>query len=156
MRKIYDRIGVSEYGRTPKDRSLLEEKIKCSEDDVQIAVLEWSKYNPVLRDHLISIANQRQTNVIHGAKLKRMGVRAGVSDLFLPYPIDKYHGLWIELKVGEKKLSKAKKEQVEWLNKMRKAGYAAFITFGFEETIYLLDCYLRSPEALPKNDLLMI
>ena len=41
-----------------------------------------------------------------------MGVKAGVSDLFLAYPNPNFHGLWIELKSEKGKKSP---EQKHWL-----------------------------------------
>lgn len=68
------------------------------------------------------IANERKTSLRYGAILKAMGVMAGASDLFLAYPSKVYHGYWIELKAPGKQPSD---KQLEFLHKMRRAGYAS-------------------------------
>jgi hypothetical protein len=62
--------------------------------------------------------------------LKAMGVRAGVSDLFLPVPAGGKHGLWLELKALGGAIST---EQRVWLGEMRKNGYSAFLCVGWED-----------------------
>lgn len=52
--------------------------------------------------------------------LKRMGVKAGISDLALFYPSRGYHGLWIELKAPGGRLTPP---QARWLKLMEAAGY---------------------------------
>ncbi len=47
--------------------------------------------------------NDSQTNKIRGAMLKAEGVKKGVPDIFLPVPLNGYHGLYIEMKVADKK-----------------------------------------------------
>lgn len=132
-------------------------KLIPSEDDDQIAIIEWSKYIPILRDYLIHIPNggsraKKEITLKSGKKikisleanrLKLMGVRAGVSDLFLPYPNKKYHGLWVELKRNGLKENAVSKEQLDWIDKMRSAGYQAIIAFGCDEAIAIFEIYLR-------------
>lgn len=67
-----------------------------------------------------------------------MGVKAGVSDLFLAYPSKHYHGLWIELKSEKGKLSPAQKH---WLNLMKEVGYGVAVSYCIEETFDILQKY---------------
>jgi len=75
-------------------------------------------------------------------QLKAEGVRAGVSDLFLAYPIatgkvvmsdfrNFYSGLWIEMK-GRGKYVHLTPTQFAWLTKM-KSDYACCVAYGWEE-----------------------
>jgi len=54
--------------------------------------------------------------------LALMGVKKGVSDLFLAYPVGQYSGFWLELKAPGKKPNSA---QMDWLKLMESVGYAA-------------------------------
>jgi hypothetical protein len=70
-----------------------------------------------------------------------MGVKAGVSDLFLPVPRGGFHGLWIEMKRVSG--GRASKEQREWLGDMIRQGYAAQICYGWKEASEALKKYLE-------------
>ena len=78
-----------------------------------------------------------------------MGVKAGVSDLFLAYPNPNYHGLWIELKSEKGKMSP---EQKHWLKLMADVGYATAISYHIENTYDILRDYFECiiNNSLPK------
>ena len=79
--------------------------------------------------------------------MKRMGVRAGVHDYFLPVARGMYHGLWIELKPDVKGYYPSVSDgQREWRTKMRTQGYAAFIIKGWESAIGIMLDYLNIPD----------
>ena len=95
---------------------------------------------PVLRDHLYHPANGGKRNAREGARLKRMGVRAGVSDYHLPIARGGYHGLWVELKAGR---GKPTVSQVDWLQRMRDAGHDAHVATGWIEAKLIIERYLN-------------
>lgn len=72
-----------------------------SEQDEQIAVMTWANMSlrkyPALK-WLFHIPNGGSRHPAEALNLKRMGVKPGVPDLFLPFPSMKYSGLWIEMK----------------------------------------------------------
>lgn len=115
-----------------------------SEDTEQITLMHWAQMqygrHPELR-LLFAIPNGGSRNKIEAAKLKAMGVKAGVSDLFLPVPRGRYAGLWIEMKrlTG----GRATKEQREWLAEMTRQGYAAHICKGWKAAAEVIQNYLR-------------
>lgn len=115
---------------------------KRSEDTEQINVILWANRNissyPELVD-LYHIPNGGSRNKAEAVKLKQMGVRAGVSDLHLPYPKGIYHGLFIELKYEN---NKATNEQIEFMKRMNDAGNLGVICYGAYATIELLEKYL--------------
>jgi len=45
-----------------------------------------------------------------GVKLKRMGTKAGVPDVFVMIPNEDYHGLWLEFKSDKGKQQETQKE----------------------------------------------
>ncbi len=69
------------------------------EDDHQAAFFSWlhSQY-PEIYKVTFAIPNGGKRNPVEAARLKKQGVKAGVSDIFVAYPENPYHGLWIELK----------------------------------------------------------
>lgn len=78
------------------------------ESDEQIRIFDYAQYNHKLR-WLFAIPNGGSRDIREAVRLKRQGVKAGVSDMFLPIPNSMYHGLFIELKVGKTKQVRCKK-----------------------------------------------
>ena len=110
-------------------------KIYPTEAQEQKAVIEYFSHTWV-GDYLIHIPNGgARSSAREGKNLKLMGVKPGVSDLFLAYTVwedfrIEYCGLWIELKrnINSYSSEKAAKNAVtesqrEWLRKMNKLKY---------------------------------
>ena len=109
------------------------------ESQDQAAYFEWAQYKPELKwAHAIPNGGKRDKK--EAANLKRQGVKAGVSDIFIPLVRGKYHGLYIELKT---KTGKPSQEQKEFISDMRRNGYAACICYGAEEAIEVTKQYLK-------------
>jgi hypothetical protein len=113
-----------------------------TEDDHQALVITWanaavSKY-PCLR-WLYHIPNERKCTAQQGARLKRIGVKRGVSDLCLPYPVGSYHGLYIEMKTPNGRPTEDQKRFVSYLHSV---GYAVKVCLGYEDAIDTLKAYL--------------
>lgn len=64
------------------------------------------------------------------ARFKRMGTQAGFPDLFCYVPCGGYHGLFIELKAHDGKLSPMQKIM---LAKLEEEGYCCKVCYGFEQ-----------------------
>ena len=87
---------------------------------------------------LVAIPNGGYRNAREAARLKRMGVRAGVSDYFLAVPrppkepggCDVICGVWIELKSPKGKLSPAQKQ---WFIEVERQCYGAVVCYGWLE-----------------------
>lgn len=109
-----------------------------SEATEQAAYFEWAAYIPELR-WAFHIPNGGSRNKIEAANLKRQGVKAGVSDIFIPVSRNGYHGLFIEMKVGR---NKPTTNQMEFLHEMREAGYAVAVCYGADEAIKVTRQYL--------------
>lgn len=107
----------------------------------QIALFDWIRLKPDLSPYAFSIPNESKRSVITGAILKRMGLRAGVSDLFIAIPRTPHHGLFIELKAGK---NKATPSQLEFIKDMRSQGYRAEVCVGCDEAIKLITEYMSS------------
>ncbi|TXG83417.1 MAG: hypothetical protein E6R13_03890 [Spirochaetes bacterium] len=101
-----------------------------SEAQEQCLFIAWCRMHPVLKKVVFSINNGGMSSVQWHAKRKKLGERPGVSDIFIPLPTKKYHGLWIEMK--NKKGGVKSLEQVYWTNLMNELGYSAHFAHGFE------------------------
>jgi hypothetical protein len=118
--------------------------MKHLEDKEQIALFKWASLARMpsgyfISEYLFAIPNGGKRNILEASRLKKQGVKKGISDMFLPIPSKGFHGLWIELKAKE---GKATKEQVEWLDKMATQGYAAIICYGWQDASKAIQQYL--------------
>ena len=114
-----------------------------SEAEEQEAVITWRNYNQ--RKHrclkfLYHTPNGGSRNIAEAVHLKRMGVVAGVPDLFLPFNNGRYCGLWIEMKTEKGRPTACQREWIEWLNSQ---GYMALVCHGAGEAINALEVYLN-------------
>ena len=105
--------------------------MKRSETTEQIGLINWARANeeyvPELR-LLHHIPNEGiRTN---GPVLKAAGMKAGVPDLSLPVPRRGFHGLYIEMKFGKGKTTKA---QEEFMALLREQGYKTAVAYGAEQ-----------------------
>lgn len=66
------------------------------------------------------------------------GMLAGIPDLFLPYPCRKYHGLYLELKAENGRLSP---EQKIMLATLASLGYKTCVCFGHQQAIDAIRSY---------------
>ena len=108
-----------------------------TEEREQIALIKWCKLvrlrhppyagQPLLFYH---IPNGGHRNIFEGAKLKRMGVSAGIPDLCIPMPFNGYHGLYIELKRREG--GQVSEAQKCWLANLSALGYAVHVANGWD------------------------
>lgn len=88
-----------------------------SEAQEQCKLIKWADKCVQMKIHpelsmLYAVPNGGKRDRIEAAHLKLQGVKAGVPDLCLAVPKGKYHGLYIELKVGRNKTSE---HQDKWL-----------------------------------------
>ena len=126
-----------------------------SEDTEQIAVIQWATYQmnvyPELK-WLHHCPNGGSRNRNEAVKLKQMGVKAGVSDLCLPYPKGIYCGLYIEMKFGD---NRQQASQKEFLAAMAEAGHFVATCYSAEEAIKVIKEYLtHAPRYVPEEDCL--
>lgn len=114
-----------------------------SEETEQITVVQWAQHNqnryPCLK-WLHHCPNGGSRNRPEAVKLKQMGVKAGISDLCLPYPAGIYCGLYIEMKYGDNRLQNTQKE---FLKDMSEAGHFVATCYTAEAAVVILEKYLK-------------
>lgn len=120
--------------------------MRRSEDTEQIRVMEWAaraecRY-PELK-WLHHVPNGGARNSGEAVKLKRMGVKRGVSDICLPFAHGRYHGLYIEMKYGRNVTTQ---EQREFLCDMKDADNCAAVCHDAQSAIDLIERYVTLPE----------
>lgn len=128
-----------------------------SEAEQQVLLISYcnqagkAKDTPLRRLPMIfHIPNGGLRSPREAAKLKRMGVKSGVSDLFLPAPVTWYngvelHGFFLEMKFGQGSLSE---NQIEFLARMEAEGYGTGTAFGASEGLALLMKYLLIDDSI--------
>lgn len=109
-----------------------------SEDAIQMTVMEWVRMRPALARVVLHIPNEGKRSVTYGRKLRSMGMRSGVSDLFIAHAANGFHGAWIELKSARGVLSPMQKAFFE---DMRKQGYFTACCYSIEEAIDTITKY---------------
>ena len=115
----------------------------------QVALFIWAsqslKQYPLLRLlHAIPNGGDRAPAV--AARMKAEGVKAGVSDIFLPVARHGVHGLYIELKRpkidGNRPAGTPSDAQLAWIDDVRAQGYGACVCVGWQAARDVLVQYL--------------
>lgn len=119
---------------------------KSSEHDEQVALFQWADMHsrrwPCLA-RMFAIPNGGKRAALTAVRLKAEGVKAGVPDVFLPWPVGGWCGLWIEMKYGSNKTTA---EQRDWLAWLGINGYKTAVCWGAEEAQRVIEDYLRGGE----------
>ena len=115
------------------------EKYLGKEDKFQRAVIKYLDYQhkEVIYTHP---NNEGRRTAYERFKLKVLGVKAGVPDLLIFNPNDKYNGLAIELKI---KYNQPTKSQIKWLTDLEKCGWFTAVGRDFESVKELINKYLN-------------
>lgn len=114
--------------------------MKEYEHKLQVECIKWFRLQyPKLV--IFAIPNGGDRNIIVAQKLKAEGVVAGVPDLFIPYPSNVYHGLFIEMKYGKKgRVSEAQKYMLE---KLELLGYKCCVVRCFDDFYNQVTNYIK-------------
>ena len=114
---------------------------KQLEAKLQIACIKWFALQyPEKADLLFHIPNGGKRNIREAVKFKKMGVKAGIPDLFLSQASGKYFGLYIEMKAGKGKLTDNQKNYFE---RFDLEHYACREVKSIEEFISVMEWYLN-------------
>jgi hypothetical protein len=139
--RIADEPAAVPRGRTEAHRQLDAET--GSEHAEQVALFRWADDNVHRRPALalmFAFPNGGHRHAAVAAKLKQEGVKAGVPDIFLPYPnAAGKGGLFIEMKAGKNKTTNS---QQLWLQRLEQVGYAVAICYSAAAAITTIEEYL--------------
>lgn len=109
-----------------------------SEETIHKTVMEWVRLNPNLKGLVIHIPNEGRRSARYGRVLKDMGMRPGVSDLFIAIQRHGYGGAWIELKSEHGILSEL---QSKFIEDMARQKYFTSVCRTIESTIDTIKWY---------------
>jgi hypothetical protein len=104
-----------------------------SERGEQVALMCWAGFNQHLYPQL------KWLHAIPNANSHRMvaeGVRAGVSDIFLPFPNNYWYGLYIEMKTEKRRKQKdggLSQDQIDFIDYANQAGYKCHVCYSWQE-----------------------
>ncbi len=113
----------------------------ATEEEEQITFVEWLNTKQELKGLFHHPPNGGWRSKFEAARFKRLGVSPGVPDICIYYPVNSYHGLFIEMKRKEKYNTSI--YQKEWIERLNNMGYKAKIAFGCDEAIEIVEEYLR-------------
>jgi hypothetical protein len=105
------------------------------EHKLQVAIC---KYLDLCGYEFFAIPNGGLRNIKVAAKLKQEGVKAGVADLFVALSNGKYHGLFIEVKVGK---NRQQPNQKIFEQKVLENGYQYKVVRSIDEMISVIREY---------------
>lgn len=119
-----------------------------TEQQEQMNLIKWTQQPSVRKIYpelalLFHIPNERPDKV-QAAILKKLGVKRGVPDLFLPVPSRKFHGLFIEMKNSKGRTSDS---QLWWGEHLAANGYVFDVCHGWQEAVEVLTWYLNLRQA---------
>lgn len=134
--------------------SLEKYKASCvSEQSEQSKIMAWAATMVDLGwgelAELFHVPNEGQRSQRTGAMLKRVGLKKGVSDLFLLVPKRGYHGAVIELK---KSGGTTSEEQDWWIERFRERGYFARVCWCYPVAAAWLEWYVGAREDEPASE----
>lgn len=115
-----------------------------SEHASQTALFCWSAL-PYIRSKypelelMFAVPNGGHRDKRTASNLRAEGVKAGVLDIFLPVARRGAHGLWLEMKNGDNKLTD---EQLRFGRKVTDQGYVVIVHYNWEGAVETLKWYL--------------
>ena len=122
--------------------------IEPEEDVEQMCLFQWAEHNlgrwPELK-LMFHIPNGGKRGKAEAARFKKMGVKKGVSDVFLPVARGGCHGLWIEMK--RQYTGAPTTDQLKWIENMVAQGYAATVCHGWERAVRVIEEYMGEGEV---------
>ena len=72
------------------------------------------------------------------AKMKLLGKKKGIPDIFIPLGRGEYNGMYVEMKFGRNKTTK---EQDFWLRRLSKLNYYCVVCYSSQEAIKEFEKY---------------
>jgi len=106
----------------------------------QIIALYEERY-PVLR-WIFAIPNGGKRHPATAVRMKAEGVRRGIPDICVPYPVDEWAGCYVEMKFGKGRLTKEQQEFIEAFQPTHKI----YVCYSAIEAAHAIGKYLGIDE----------
>lgn len=105
-----------------------------------IKVVQWLERATGQVKWWFHVPNEGAITEARGARLKKQGVKSGVSDFIFLRPANGYHFLAVELKPNRTK--RVTPAQLEFIAEVKREGGWGQVTYGSKETIeYIAEFY---------------
>lgn len=108
------------------------------------SLVELGRLHPCVR-WVHAVPNGGERDAIVAGRMKAEGVRAGVWDVYVPIPIGRWHGMWIEFKKPTRRKEAhggLSDKQVEFGLAMHGMGYHTALCYTWGEARAALVLYL--------------
>lgn len=116
--------------------------MKKLESELQSSCIKWFRFSfPQFKMMLFAIPNGGHRNIITAARLKREGVISGIPDMFLSIPRNGFHGMYIEMKHGNNKLTE---NQDRFFQSAIKHNYKCQVINSLDQFIREVTYYINS------------
>ena len=116
--------------------------MRKKESELQSSCIDWFRLvSPQYKMLLFAIPNGGHRNILTAVRLKREGVIAGVPDLFLSIPRNEFHGMYIEMKHGNNKLTE---HQEKFFQFAIKHNYKCQVVTSLDQFIREITFYINS------------
>jgi hypothetical protein len=133
---------------------------KIRESDIQTTFMRWLEGVPApgqpgrkLSDFAYSIPNgiwipaPVKLKIMIIMTMRRQGLKKGVPDVCIDLPLHAWHGCRLEIKRDA--TSQIQPEQIEWLTRLRAAGFFCELCAGLGAATAAVGRYLRGEQPLP-------
>ena len=133
----------------PKKRKVKKRRSSLfPESVVQVDLLRWlGLQHPEARRAVIRIGNEGKRTAAGHSLATALGMYSGASDLFLAFPSNGFHGLFLEIKPPGWKRTPSKmphhQRQLDFIEHMKSLRYAGGVGVGFEGCVKILSDYLK-------------
>ena len=114
---------------------------RYTEHQEQVAFVQWCDRKQIC---YFAVPNGGFRHPSTAIMLRAEGVKPGVPDLFFPHARGGFHGLFIEMKRPKPK-GVVSEQQREWIDRLKKQGYAVEVAWGMEDGIKKVENYLALP-----------
>lgn len=112
-----------------------------SEEAIHKGIIQYIRNHPrlkIIQKLIMHFPNEGKRSLRYGKLMKDLGLRAGVSDLFIAMPAQGFNGAWVEIK---SKGGITSPNQKEFLCDMTTQNYFTAVCWSIDEGITLLDWY---------------
>ena len=117
--------------------------MKHIEDKTQALVMNWARLmkfsDGKVSDYIHHSPNGGKRDIREAARLKNQGVMSGFPDLFLFVSRNQFHGLFIEMKSPQGRVSSNQKEVMQ---RLEEQGYKCVVCNSFESAVNEITVYL--------------
>jgi hypothetical protein len=119
-----------------------------TEHEMCESIAQYLRLKSMLRDLFFHVPNGGRRRITEAVRFKKIGVRAGVPDYFIPLNTCKCKcscggnpGLFLEIKRGKRGVLSP--EQLDYMERLTNQGYAAEVARSVEDAIEIVEKYIK-------------